>query len=138
MIEKPIIDVLKADAALAARVTLYDGEPAIFGRLAPEKAIKPYVTVNDTRYKESDDNILHRFTLMIDYWDYGTSMKKANEASERIEFLLDTKQFDSERYDKIRVWIFSSGWVEDEDPRAIHYNQQFMVRASRKKWIEQL
>jgi hypothetical protein len=138
MIEKPIIDALKADAALAARVTLYAGEPAIFGRLAPEKSIKQYVTVNDTRYKEAGGLVIQRFTLMVDYWAYGTSAKIANEASERIEFVLDNKQFESERYDKIRVWIFSSGWIEDEDPRAIHYNQQFEVRASRKKWICQL
>jgi len=73
---------------------------------------------------------------MVDYWGYDTTRVKAREASERIEYLLDQKQFNTDaRYDTIRVWLFSGGWVQEEDPRAIHYNQQFTARASRKKWI---
>jgi len=139
MIEKPIIDALKADTELISRLTIYNNDPAVFARLAPEASIKRYITVDDTRYEDPDsDLVIHRFTLMVNLWGYGTSAKIAHEASERIEYVLDNKQFNSERYDTIRVWLFSSGWVEDEDPRAIHINHQFTVRASRKKWINQL
>ena len=75
---------------------------------------------------------------MIDFWSFDTTRVKAREASERIEYLLDNKQFTHERYSSIRIWFFSGGWVEEEDPRAIHYNQQFTVRACRKKWIDNL
>ena len=138
MIEKTIIDVLKADPVLKSRVTRYNSTPAVFSELAPEQAKTPYVTIDLTRSKSSGDLILHDFILMVDFWDYGTSRKKAREASERIEYLFDNKQFNHERYSKIRIWWFSGGWVVEEDLRAIHYNQQFSVRACRKKWIDQL
>ncbi|GAG27039.1 unnamed protein product, partial [marine sediment metagenome] len=138
MIEKTIIDALKPDPVLKTKVTLYAGEAAIFSRLAPEQAKQPYITVNITRSQTIGDLVLHDFILMVDYWDYGTSTKKAGEASERIEYIFDNKQFDHERYSSIRIWFFSGGWVSEEDPRAIHYNQQFSVRACRKKWINQL
>ena len=138
MIEKTIIDALKADSTLRARVTKYAGEAAIFSELAPEAAKTPYITINLTRSQTSGDLILHDFTLMVDFWSFDTTRKKAREASERIEYLLDNKQFTHERYSSIRIWFFSGGWIEEEDPRAIHYNQQFIVRACRKKWIDQL
>lgn len=144
MIETAIINALKADAAIRQRVTKYDSEASIFSEFAPESVKLPYITIDLYRNKLSDDLVLHSFTLMVDYWAYttegglGTTRKIAREASERIEFLLDNKQFQSDRYDTIRVWFFSGGWVEDEDTRTVHYNQQFIVRAGRKKWIHQL
>lgn len=141
MIESAIIDALKADSTLRKRVTVYADSPAIFSELAPEEAKMPYVTINITRSKgATDDNVLQDFTIMVDFWDYGTKATsptrvRARQASERIEFILDNKQFTHDRYDTIRVWFFSGGWVEDEDTRAIHYNQQFTARASRKRWI---
>lgn len=139
MIEKTIIDTLKADSVLKARVTKYANEAAIFSELAPEAAVEPYITINISRSQTMGDLVLHDFTLMVDYWGLDTTRVKTREASERIEYLLDNKQFDTDgRYHKIRVWFFSGGWVEEDDPRAIHYNQQFTVRASRKKWIETL
>lgn len=138
MIESTIIDALKADATLRTKISRYDKGYAIFSRLAPEAAKLPYVTINLTRTQTSGDIVLHDFILMIDYWDFGTSTKRAGEASERIEYIFDNKQFTHTRYSSIRIWFFSGGWVEDEDPRTIHYNQQFSVRACRKKWIDQL
>lgn len=138
MIESTIIDTLKADATLRGRVTKYEGEASIFSELAPEAAKEPYITINITRSQTSGDLVLHDFTLMVDYWAFNTTRKRTREASERIEYLLDNKQFTHERYSSIRVWFFSGGWVEEDDPRAIHYNQQFTVRACRKKWIDNL
>jgi len=138
MIESTIISALKADTVLKTKVTLYSGSPAIFNRLAPEQAKMPYVTIDITRSPTPGELILHNFILMVDYWDSGTSTKKASEASERIEYILDNKQFTHARYTSIRIWFFSGGWVEDGDPRTIHYNQQFSVRACRKKWIDNL
>lgn len=138
MIESTIINALKADTVLRAKISRYAGGYAVFSRLAPEAAKLPYVTINLTRTQTPGDLILHDFILMVDYWDVGTSIKNAGEASERIEYIFDNKQFTHSRYSSIRIWFFSGGWVEDEDPRTIHYNQQFTVRACRKKWIDNL
>jgi len=138
MIESSIRNALIADATLVSLIKKYRGRPAVFSRLAPESAPTPYVTFNLTRTETSGDIVLHDFVLMIDAWDYGSSIKIAGEISERIEYVFDNKQFTHERYSSIRIWLFSGGWVEDDDPRVIHYNQQFTVRACRKKWIDQL
>lgn len=139
MIEKTIIDALAADAVLISKVSLYNKHPAIFSELAPEAAIQPYITINISRAQTMGDLVLHDFILMVDFWDTNSTRVNTRIASERIEYLLDNKQFDTDaRYHKIRVWFFSGGWVEEDDPRAIHYNQQFQVRASRMKWIENL
>jgi len=139
MIEKTIVDALRADAVLISKVSLYNKHPAIFSELAPEAAIQPYITINLSRSKASDDLVLHDFILMVDFWGTDSTRVDTRIASERIEYLLDNKQFHTDlRYHTIRVWFFSGGWVEDNDPRTIHYNQQFTVRASRMKWIENL
>jgi len=138
MIESSILNALKADATLVSLVTKYNGLAAIFSELAPESAKTPYVTFNLTRTQTSGDIILHDFVLMVNFWSVGSSRTKARQASERIEYIFDNKQFTHARYSSIRIWFFSGGWVEDDDPRVIHYNQQFTVRACRKKWIDNL
>ena len=138
MIEETIMDALKVDVVLISKVTTYASSPAIFTELAPQSAEFPYITINITRNQTIGDLMLQDMSLMVDYWGYGATRTNARIASERIEFLLENKQFTDDRYSSIRIWFYSGGWVEDTDPRAIHYNHQFTVKACRKKWINQL
>jgi hypothetical protein len=137
MIESVILSALKADAQLIALVSTFRGQPAIFSDTAPEGVIKPYITFRLDR-RSANDLAVAEFSLYVDYWDYSISRVNARKASERIEFLLDQKDFEHERYSTIRVSFFSGGPVEEDDLKAIHYNQLFDVRAFRKKWIDQL
>jgi len=139
MIDKTIIDALKADSALAGFLTTYANSPSIFANEAPEDAALPYITVRITRNASTEESIFHDFNLYIDIWDFDKSRADTNKTAERIEFVLDQKTYSSDsRYGTIRTWFFSGGWVEDIDPRNIHYNMQFSARAARKKWIQQL
>ena len=136
MIEKTILDALRGDAVLASDLAVFNTRPAIFSELAPESAKEPYITFNITRDESSGDIVLHDFVVMVDWWGRNTSRVNTRIASERIEYIFDNKQFNNDaRYDTIRMWFVSGGWVEERDPRDIHYNQQFTARAGRKKWI---
>jgi hypothetical protein len=137
MIESIIISTLAADTALAAILTTYEGAPAIFSEEAPENAEEPNVTISLTRANGPDPTI-QLFTLNVDYWDYGKSRADSRTAAERIEFVLDRADLEHARYSSIRCFFASGGPLTETNPRAIHYNLQFEVRAFRKKWMEQL
>lgn len=137
MFESTILQILQNDAELSSYVTTYAGQSAIFSEFAPEGATKPYITFRIDR-RSSDHPAIAEFSLYTDYWDYGTSRVNARKASERMEILLDKRYFEHERYSRIRVSFFSGGMVDEDDPLVIHYNQQFSVRACRKKWIDEL
>lgn len=139
MIEKTIRDVLIADSALKAYLETYNHEPAVFSDFAPEDAAKPYITFYLER-NDSTNNVIQEMTLYVDYWDIDKSRVSARKASERIEFLLDFKIFKNTdaRYNSIRLWFSSGGWMPENDQRAVRYNQTFYVKAGRKKWCEQI
>ena len=137
MFEAAILPILQSDPELAGLVTSYANAPAIFSDAAPEGSQKPYIAYRIDRL--SSNNLpIAKFVLYVDYWDYGASKTKARKAAERIEFLLDQRVLEHERYSTIRVSFFSGGVVPAEDPKEIHYNLQFSARASRKKWIDQI
>ncbi len=136
MIEKTILDALRGDATLASKLAVYETRPAIFSELAPEPAKEPYITFHITRNETSGDIVLHDFVVMVDIWGRNSTRVSIREASERVEYIFDNKQFNADaRYDTIRMWFVSGGWVQEQDPRDVHYNQQFTARAGRKKWI---
>ena len=137
MFEDALHSRLSADANIQAVVSTYQGAPAIFSDVAPEEAERPYITFTIER-NINDMIALCEFTVDVDYWAYGDSRVDARAAVEYIEFSLDIAQLSNARYDKIRFYTPSSGPVNENDPRAIHYNVQFDVRASRKKWMGQL
>lgn len=137
MIESVILTALSADTVLKSLISTFNGQPAIFSDTAPEGVTKPYITFRLDR-RGANDLAVAEFSLYVDYWDCGSSKVNARKASERIEFILDQKDFEHERYSTIRVSFFSGGPVEEDDPKAIHYNQLFNIRAFRKKWIDQL
>jgi hypothetical protein len=137
MFESTILTALQSDATLAALVTTYNNSPAIFSDVAPEGAEMPYITFRITE-GISNHPVIKTATLYTDYWHYGTSKAKARQAAERMELLLDKKEFEHERYSNIRVSFFSAGSVDEDDPKVIHYNQMYQCRMGRKKWSEQL
>lgn len=137
MIESIIISTLAADSALVALLATYNSAPAIFSEEAPEEAEEPNITIGLTRNSGLDPTI-QLFTLNVDFWDYDGSRVNSRAAAERIEFVLDRADLSTTRYSSIRCFFASGGPVSETDPRAIHYNSQFEIRAFRKKWIEQL
>jgi hypothetical protein len=136
MIESAIISALKADSGLVAYISVYRGAPAVFSEEAPEDAETPYITIRISR--STEDLIVQNMNMYVDLWDYNKSRKETREAVEKIEFALDNKEFSTDRYSNIRCWFFSGSQVDGEDPRDIHYNQQFTIRATRKKFLQQL
>lgn len=145
MIEQVIVDALKKDSVIKTLVTRYAHDPAVFSELAPEAAKEPYITINLSR-NSTNSLVLMVMNLQVDVWGYDTTRVDIRKISERIEFVFDNKIFQKpyntlisdSRYTSIRIWFFSGGWIEEEDPRAVRYNQQFTVRACRKKWVDQL
>lgn len=138
MIESAILTALQSDGALAQLVSTYANAPAIFSESAPEGAAEPYVTFDISRVVAESD-VLDVFNIMVDFWDMSQkSRAKSRQAAQRIEFVLDGATLQTDRYDTIRVWYESAGPVPEPDPRYIHHNLQFMARAGRKAWAEQL
>ena len=137
MFESALLTELKSDSALCRNVSTYSGEPSIFSDGAPEAVTVPYITFTIMRY-EGGSKPVDRFNIYIDFWDRSKSAKKARDASERIEFILDETVLSHARYDSIRLFRVAGGLIADPDPREIHYNMQFLARAGRKAWCEQL
>jgi len=137
MFESAIQTALLSDTQLASLLSTYGSGAAVFSENAPEDAEMPYVTYRIER--DSTDAIsIQAFSLFVDYWEYDNNRVNARKASERIEFALDNKTFDTDRYRKIRVWLFNAAPVPETDPRAIHYNHLFTCRATRKAWADQI
>lgn len=139
MIEKTVLDILKADTVLISLLTKYEGRPAVFSDAAPEKAVQPYLTF----YIERDNtqtSIVQTMTIFVEFWDDTKSSVNARAASERIEFLFGFQIFKNidSRYCSIRTWFNTGGWIDEGDPRKIRYNNIIDVRAARKKWSQQL
>jgi hypothetical protein len=136
MIESTILTTLKADAALIALVSTFNGQPAVFDGAAPEGVAKPYIIFRVTW--RNVDFLITEFTVFIDYFNTGASKTNARKAAERIEFIFDGKEFTHERYANIRFAFPSGDYIPEDDPTVIHYNQMFTARGSRKKFMEQL
>jgi hypothetical protein len=143
MIESTIVTVLSADTTLKSFISEYtipgtsQKIPAIFNKIAPEGATKPYIVFKIEENKTNSIAVAE-FAIYFDFWDYGQSWIKVSRAAEAVKNILDYKIFEHENYSKIRPLFFSGGSVEEEDSRVIHYNQLFSARAFRKKWVEQL
>jgi hypothetical protein len=137
MIESALQLALASDGALAALVSTYQGNPAIFSEDAPEDAVLPYIVYSVSRLA-ADHPAAEQFNVYVDYYDNGKSRANSRKAAQRIEFCLDQKTLANDRYDSIRVFYESAGPVPDPDPRVIHYNLQFTARAGRKAWAQQL
>lgn len=139
MFEKTLYPILRNDAPLVALVNTYSQAgtakaiPAIFSDTAPESAKMPFLIFRITRWSDLDVTI-QRFLLAFDYFDYGESPARSREAAHRIEYLIDRRKMEGDRFGAIRCFKFGGGPLEDPDPRVIRYHLEFEVRAGRKDW----
>jgi hypothetical protein len=138
MFESALLDVLKNDETLAALVGTFASSPAIFSEFAPEKAVLPYIVFRITRSMDVESRAVQKFTIYVDYFNYGVSGVQSRQAAERIEMLLDRANLQHERYGTIRILFFSGGTVNEDDPRAIHYNLMFDARAGRINYCKRV
>jgi hypothetical protein len=137
MFESSLLTALKSDNDLVRLISKYNGEPSIFCEAVPEGVALPYITFSISRY-EADSLAVDKFNIYVDFWDRSPSSANARLASQRIEFILDCKTLQHDRYDSIRIYHSSGTNVPELNPEEIHYNLQFMARAGRKAWCEQL
>jgi hypothetical protein len=137
MFESALHAALVADTTITGLVTTFASRPAIFGDFAPEGAEKPYVTFRITE-SDSGHPALKQFMVYVDFWDYNKSRTNARAAAQAIEFALDRTELSHARYANIRMFWYSAGMVDEEDPREIHHNTMFVARAGRKAWADQL
>lgn len=137
MFYEALIPILKADVVLKELVGTFGSgsSPSIFSEFAPDDAKTPYIVVNIDQQSNRDVTI-ELFEVNVDFYDYGKSAVDSREFAERIEYLLDHAKIDSNRYGAIRFFKFDGGPVREDDPRAIHHNMLFQVRAGRKAWGE--
>lgn len=136
MIEDALYTAITGDANITALLSTYNSAPAVFNRFAPESADTIYIVYRAD--STSVDLALDRFNVYIDVYDYGPSSVAVQNVVEKVENLLDISRLTSDRYSSIRFRKFSAGFVDETDLRSMHYNTQYTVRASRKKWINQL
>jgi hypothetical protein len=136
MIESIIVSTLKNDMTLCALLSTQAGSPSIFAKRAPQGTEFPYVVIYEQR--KSIDSVIQQLMLYVDFFDDPNSTGvEANQACERIEFVLDNTILEHDRYNSIRIFIDNASWVEEPDPRTLHYSNVFEIRASRKKWIQE-
>ena len=135
MFESSLKTILHADTVLAGYVTTYGAgaAPSIFSDFAPEGAELPYL-VYKINYWNNQDVVIHRFSVVFDFYDYNVSAANARAAAFRLQYLLDHRKIESTRYGAIRFFMFGGERVIEDDPRAIHYNIEFDCRAGRKAW----
>jgi hypothetical protein len=135
MIEAVVIATLRADATLAGTVSTHNGKPSIFADQAPEATELPYIVIREGTMSKTADSLLFAGELYVDYWAFGPSWATCDIASERVETIFDNMKLQSDRLSDIRFAQSSSGPVTDPDPRVIHHNTIFTIRATRKRWI---
>jgi hypothetical protein len=136
MFESSLLNALKSDGELAKLVSVYENSPSIFCLTAPEKVPNPYITFTVSKY--GVDASIDRFNIFVDIWDYSMSSAVVTAISQRVEFLLDQKVLQHERFDTIRIFRESAGLVPETDVKEIHLNMQFSARAGRKAWMQQI
>jgi len=140
MFESSLKTALAGDSTLTGLLSTYGSpaRPSIFSDQAPEKAKTPYIVFTISKYN-TDAIAVDRFNVYIDFWDYGYSRADARAAAFEMEALLDQQNLTHARFNTIRLYRFSAGFIENvDDPRDIHYNLQLTARADRKGWMETL
>lgn len=134
MIYDIIIQTLKSDTEIASTVSTFNSSPAIFGDMAPEKAVLPYIVIRCFDIKPTSDKALTSGIMDIDIYDYGTSFLNCDKIRNRIELLTDNKIFNNDKLSDIRINMINEGAIPDEDITVLHYNIEFTFRAIRKSW----
>lgn len=138
MFHATLIKYLRGIDDLAATVTEWNGRPAIFADAVPETVEEPYIQVHIGDNSPTVDRVIIESTITIDYIGYGVSRTTADRAGEILEQYLDHKVLQSERLTDIRINMSSCGYVQQDDPRVVHYNMIFSARGTRRKWMTTL
>jgi hypothetical protein len=135
MIETAIVNYLKSDDPLCDLLAPFNGAAAIFTHDAPETATIPYLVATFKRGAPEDG--IQPISFTVSLYDTDKSSVNARAAVERIEFILDRKLIQSDRYSDIRIWLDPCDDVECVDPRDIFHTLQFTARGTRKKWLNE-
>lgn len=129
MFESTIINKLAGDATLTGILTTFAGQPSIFSNDAPEDAVTPFVIITISGGERLEP--IQMYSLFVDYYDFFESRVNARIAARRIQYQLDNQRLQPTNFTDIRVWQFGGAtWISGEDPRDIHINQQFYIRAT--------
>lgn len=130
MFEAEILGILQSDIELTSIVSTYAGAPAIFSNDAPQEAELPFVVFRIDGNSRID--AIQNFSIWIDYFDFYNSRVNARTAMRRIQYDLDGKRLQPTNYTDIRIWLNSGPtWITaTEDVRDVHFNLQFIVRAT--------
>lgn len=129
-----LINALRSDSNIANTVSTYNNNPAIFSNEAPENAVMPYIIIDIDNHPNAD-SVMIRSDVYINYWDKNKPRMVADQAAIAITNRLDTMRLVSDVVTDIRFTEMSSGYVNNPDPRIIHYNITFTTRAARSKWM---
>ncbi len=137
MFEGSLITFLAADAALVARLSTFESDPAIFSNAAPQRAVLPYI-VFDIDKNAVENLAASGFDIIIDIYDRVESGKVLREIAERIEFVCDREIIvNDDRFGQIRLFYEDGREVENSDVKIRHYVLRLSARAGRKKWAEE-
>jgi hypothetical protein len=142
MISSVIVDILRADIYIAARLTSFNGKPSVFTDVVPEGVSFPCITVRSMQINIVNGTI-QNFNVYVDFWDYNkidSSREKGKEVAARVEELLDGYRYigPHSRYSDIRFRYLSGYSATADEYDGIHYNCFIGARACRKKWLDAL
>lgn len=134
-----IIERLKANTDVTDYLSTFNFSPAIFANVAPQEAERTYIVLDAQKNEAETGNLpWDIFLIDIDIYYDGISALDVERLTLNIEFSLDRAVLNSDTYKTIRIYRESNGYVEKNDIRVGHYNQQFTIRAARWAWMQQL
>lgn len=141
MFDSTLHQILSTDVDLTNRISTYNGSPSVFGNSAPENVDFNYIVY---RISNTGGDVVETFNVIINIFGYSYSGVIVRETVNRMVSLLDRNHtnilnnIEHENYYKIRFFKTGIDPVEHKDPKAQHYNLRFLVRATRKGWINKI
>ena len=132
MFESELIDLIANDPVISL-LSSYRGRPSIFSKMGPEEIDFPYVVI-DIQEISPPDNIITRFYIEVNVFDFGNSEKVARQIVFGISNALDNQLIQSERFADIRIRRGTVNSLAVPDPRGIQYLLTFEARGSREFW----
>lgn len=140
MFEGSLITFLSTDSALVSKLSTFEGGPAIFSNMAPQRAELPYI-VFDIDKNAVENLAASGFDIILDIYDRIESGKTLREIAERIEFVCDREIIEiagdpdaDSRFGQIRLFYEDGREVENSDIKIRHYVIRLSARAGRKAW----
>lgn len=134
MFEAELIEQI-ASLPEADYLSIYQGRPSIFSGQAPEEIDFPYI-VFDIVERNPEDNIITRFEILMNIFDYSTSETTIRKIAFSISNALDNITIQCERFSDIRLRRGTRYKVNVPDPRGIQYYLTFDARGSREYWAK--